>query len=814
MTITYERLSLVIILLLLSSTSLFTPSDARDDETRRMRGPMRFVTGGSSTVGNAETMTLLITSRDPLSSSQRTTLSSLGTISSSTGRVTVLQVDSSSLVKLSTLEFVSDTNLPRSFRPTLDMSVPDVGASYVHQTVEDKYGSAVDGSGVLIGIIDTGVDLSHPDLKFANGTSKVVYLWDQTASGDPPDGFTYGAECSWAEINRGECLERDTFDHGTHVASIAAGSGQASGKYQGVAPGAALVVVKSGRPLCNGESWTFDENDLLDGIAYLIKKAQTLKMRLVVNLSLGGNIGGHDDTSPLEVAIDDLATEGVVVTVSAGNEAENQAHAIGYLDRLSSASLKWELKDRSNWSWVDIWYPIGREVSTTLLTPSGERVRGPTLTNGTDTQDGRVLIFPWETEKGREWAITVENEETLPTSGWSLSLDLADSGPAIRWDGWVDGDSCSYPPANFLGGEGYTIDSVGTVSVPGTATGAISVGAYVTKNAWTNTLGQSISYSSLHLGEIASFSSHGPTRDGRTKPEVVAPGLFIAAARSVDVSISDNDPDEYHRILAGTSMAAPHVAGVVALMLQYAPSLMPEEVKSLLIGGTNLDESTGLIGPMSGSDEWGWGKADARTATGLFRVSFSAVSLPAPFALNFTVDGRAHRPLQGGEVVTMRFQKGTRPTIELIEQTFTVNMTKYAVSHMKVVFARNSMFVPDVRIQYRLSLESPIGEAKGGGWYDAGSYAELIVEPEAVSGRISGFLGLSYVFDHWIDEQGDHLPSGSVLMDSPRSLTAEWRLEITDWKPIILLTTMVIMLLLLQLRRNRNARKQESEAYQ
>lgn len=808
MTANCKSLSLIAILLLLSLVSLFAYADARGPDAGRAVGTI-FYAGGRTTAGkNSRTITLLITSPDPLSSSQRTTMSSLGTITSSTGRVTVLQVDSGNLEQLRRLDFISETSVPRSFRPTLDMSVPDIGAAYVQENAKDEHGSSVDGSGVLIGIIDTGVDLSHPDLKFVNGTSKVLYLWDQTEPGDPPEGFTYGTECSSAEINRGECREHDTFGHGTHVASIAAGSGLASREYQGVAPGAALLVVKSGSPLCHGESWTFDENSLLDGMAYLVKRAQILRMRLVVNLSLGGNLGGHDDTSPLEVAINDLVAKGVVITVSAGNEAENQGHVTGYLDALSSTSLIWELKSQSNWSWVDVWYPIGGEMSMTLTTPSGERVRGPTLMNGTDTQDGRVLIMSGQTEKGRQWAIMIEKEEMLPTSGWSLTLDLPYGEPAIRWDAWVDGDSCSYPPANFLSSDGYTIDSAGTVSVPATASRAISVGAYTTKNSWTNRLGKSVTASAFRLGEITSFSSHGPTRDGRTKPEIAAPGLFIAAAKSADVSINDNDPDEYHQMLAGTSMAAPHVAGVVALMLQHASSLVPYEVKSLLLGGTNLDGHTGLIEPIQGSHEWGWGKADARTATSLFRVSSTVISLPAPFAVNFTVDGQAHTPLQGGEVVTIRFQKGDHHTIELTEQTFTANMTRYLVPYTKAIFSRNSIFTPHAQTQYRLLLESPIGETEGEGWYGAGSYAEITVRPAVVTGRMSGFLGFSYVFDCWIDRQGDRYSSGFMLMDSPYSLTAEWRVEITDWRPIVLLTTLVTVFPMLKLRRKRKTRRE------
>ncbi len=298
----------------------------------------------------------LVTSPYPLTSSQRTTLGSLGVITGSMGRVTTVQLPLTAVEEVAELDFVSGLFAPRSYRPTLDLSAPDLGATYVWQNVTDTHGKPIDGSGVLVGIIDTGVDLSHPDLKFPNGTSKVVYLWDQTASGKPPAGFTYGVECSSSEINNGKCTERDTFGHGTHVASIVASSGNASGKYRGIAPGASLIVVKSGSPICEGESWTFEDNAILDGLQYLVDRARALGQKLVINLSLGGNIGGHDDTSPFELILNDLSAQGVVVIVAAGNEANTNIHATGSLGRNNSSLVGWAPSDQTHSAVVDVWY--------------------------------------------------------------------------------------------------------------------------------------------------------------------------------------------------------------------------------------------------------------------------------------------------------------------------------------------------------------------------------------------------------------------------------------------------------------------------
>jgi hypothetical protein len=137
---------------------------------------------------------------------------------------------------------------------------------------------------------------------------------------------------------------------------------------------------------------------------------------------------------------------------------------------------------------VDVWYPNDREIYATLVTPSGEPVRGPTSSSGTETSDGRVTIASSTTARGKELAIVVQAGETLKTSGWSVVLSSVDDGPSFRWDAWVDSDSCAYPSVAFSSGEGYTIDRNGTVSVPATSNGAIAVGAYVSRNSWTNHL--------------------------------------------------------------------------------------------------------------------------------------------------------------------------------------------------------------------------------------------------------------------------------------------------------------------------------------
>lgn len=251
-------------------------------------------------------------------------------------------------------------------------------------------------------------------------------------------------------------------------------------------------------------------------------------------------------------------------------------------------------------------------------------------------------------------------------------------------------------------------------------------------------------------------------------------------------------------------MAAPHVAGVVALMLQYRPQLAPEEIKSLLIEGTNLDDFTGFIDASEGSNKWGWGKADARTGTSLFRVSSILESLPPTFAIGLTVDGQIRELLRGGEVLTLRFSSGSLHSFRVTSETFTVNTTRYAVAEYGAEFSANGVFKPKVRVQYLLSLESAVGQADGGGWYDAGSYANFTIRSPGISEGFARLLGVTLFFDQWIDERGNRVLSGSLRMDSSHTLRASWSARLTDWRPVLILASLVVaMILAFELRRRR-----------
>ena len=217
----------------------------------------------------------------------------------------------------------------------------------------------------------------------------------------------------------------------------------------------------------------------------------------------------------------------------------------------------------------------------------------------------------------------------------------------------------------FNPGSGYQIDSNITIGIPGTAHNVVTVGAYITKGSWKGMKGETFGSKDIQVGGIAPFSSIGPTRDGRVKPDVVAPGMMIASARSSAVAQSTSDPDSLHRMLAGTSMAAPHVAGLVALMFQYAPNLEAIDVAAVLRRNARLDGETGLF--TIGSPVWGFGKIDARTATGLFRLTLVLNGISSEVKVPVAMDRGEELDIASGPWTYLYFPMGTVHTIAIKE---------------------------------------------------------------------------------------------------------------------------------------------------
>jgi len=722
-------------------------------------------------------LSVLVESQQDLTHSDVEVLQTYGAVTTVAGPVAVLHTNSEYLSEIARLSFIVRVEKSYPLDVQLDKSVPDIGAPQVWDEVKDPSGRNVTGLGVIVGFVDTGIDTTHPDFTFPNGTTKILYVWDQTTPGRPPAGFGYGYECASADIEARTCPETDTFGHGTHVAGIAASSGRATGNYTGVAPGASIIFVKSGYEVCSGDSWTFDTNQILDGISYMVKKAAGLKMRLVISLSLGGNIGSHDGTDPFERALDSFVKEGVPIVVAAGNAAQDQDHIDGQITQGENTTFSFSLRESTTDVAIDIWYSTEDQLSGTLHAPDGTSYPIHPVSGALITNVGEVNTTSASFANGNELYIEVNSSSGLPLNGWSVSLVGSRIYSKGFWNAWTDTETCSFPGSYFLPGNGYTVDPNDTIGIPGTATDVVTVGSYVTKNSWKGMDGQTYGEADLTVGEISSFSSIGPTRDGRIKPDVVAPGEVIASARSSAVPKSPSDPDAYHRVLAGTSMATPHVTGTIALMLQYEPNLIATDAPQILRTTARWDSITGLL-PI-GSPTWGFGKIDARTATGLSRQTILIVGIPSTVSVPLLVNRTTTTIIQGGSWTNFYYLKGSTLNVTFSHQIQTSANTRYELQSAQLVGSLDPVVAANYTTQYLLTVSSPYGPTTGAGWYDANTNA-MLGAPEAVSAPgISGYFGADYVFNYWITGNGV-MASNKISMNGPQSVSAVYTISVPE----------------------------------
>jgi hypothetical protein len=257
----------------------------------------------------------------------------------------------------------------------------------------------------------------------------------------------------------------------------------------------------------------------------------------------------------------------------------------------------------------------------------------------------------------------------------------------------------------------------------------------------------------------------------------VAPGEFIISARSNSVPESTSDPDPYHRVLAGTSMATPHVVGIIALMLQYEPNLPAIEIPQILRETARLDSFTGLIA--MGSGVWGFGKADARTATGLFRDTVVINGIPP--TVNATLDLNRTRTVDvpGESWTDFYFAKNTTFTIAPIRQVQATSDTRYEFENEDSVGTHITVLLLNYRAQFLLTVNAPFGPVNGAGWYDANSVATINAPETVLAPGIAGCLGVHYVLSYLLADNGTKV-SNTVLMNGPQSVTATYTLEVPE----------------------------------
>ncbi|MDC4205325.1 MAG: S8 family serine peptidase [Candidatus Manganitrophus sp.] len=517
-----------------------------------------------------------------------------------------------------------------------------IGAKPLHD-------SGLEGQGVIIGVLDFGIDWCHEDfVDDITGKSRIQFLWDQNlvperegeskanVGNDSNASNDYGVEYTAAQINAalnaGDCTlaeptnrqvrTADTRGHGTHVTGIAASDGSATngqepaGKYKGVAPKADLIIVK----LKEVEDSGFTETtSLIDANAYVLAKAKMLNQPVVVNISLGTLAGSMDGTSLLDQAIQNAIGPGQVIVASSGNAQVIPIHAEGTISANGADTVNIDLSNchipDCTDAVINLWQDEGDAYTITVTAPNGtplSAAHGETRSAIIDGSIVQIFNAVSSPSNGDKNSLITFSGRGSGLFIWSLKLQRTANGGSGKWDAWV-------LPAH---GEIIFRDHVpknpdtsvaGTVAEPASSTGAIAVGAHTTKFRWESSAGSQQSTAAYNdFGRIYILSSGGPTRDGRIKPDVTAPGFVISAA-SADCPVSVCLPqalarDGHHRIQDGTSMSAPMVTGAAALILQADPTNFP---RPLLQSTAVRDTFTGTDLP---NNIWGHGKVNVLRA--------------------------------------------------------------------------------------------------------------------------------------------------------------------------------------------------------
>lgn len=422
------------------------------------------------------------------------------------------------------------------------------------------------GRGVIVAVIDSGIDYFHGDFRNEDGTTRILELWDQGRDA------VYDSEQINAAIESGSREEayqlvpsRDISGHGTAVAGIAAGNGRESeGRYRGIAYESPLLVVRLGVSRPDSFPRT---TELLRALDYVVKTAVEYQMPVAINLSFGNTYGSHDGNSLLETYLNDIANYGrTVIVVGSGNEGNRMGHTSGILTEGQTEEVELSVGAYETGFGLQLWKSYADDVDITLISPNGVSL-GP-ISNRLGSQRlsfnrTTVLLYygePSPYSRAQEIYMDFIPKQDYVESGiWKIQMT---PGRIVvgQYDFWLPSSTVLNQDTHFLR---PTPDT--TLTIPSTAARAITVGAY----------------DDTYLS-YADFSGRGYTRlNQQVKPDIVAPGVNIIAP-----AVGGG-----YEPVTGTSFATPFVTGSAALMMQWGivegndAFLYGEKVKAYLIRG-------------------------------------------------------------------------------------------------------------------------------------------------------------------------------------------------------------------------------------
>lgn len=504
-------------------------------------------------------------------------------------------VDQASIVPL-TLEKYSYNSIPNCYQLMDLEAMDDAGIS----VVQNYPTLNLMGNGVMVGILDTGIDYRNPLFQNIDGSTRIAGIWDQTIQdGVLPEGLDYGSEYTEEMINEALRSENpleivpsmDTEGHGTFIASVAAGNADLGHRFIGAAPEATLAVVKL-KPakkylkdfyVIREDATCFQENDIMLAMKYLNGLARKRNMPLVLCVALGTNLGGHNGTSLLSNLLDAYSSSlNRSVVVSAGNEAVHRHHfsqELSSINDVTNAEIR--VGAGVDGFVAEIWTAVPNVLTVAFTSPSGERTGYISLKQGYEYQE-RFLFDDTEVEV--EYRLLLENNDSQlvfirfrnPSQGiWKISIKpvLMSNG---RFHIWL-------PVPEFLSGEVYFLqaDPDTTIAEPGSCLRAMVVAFY-------NGIDNSVDIN----------SGRGYTRDGRVKPDYAVPGVMVSGAGLNNEFV----------VRSGSSVAAGIAAGAAALLMEWVlkqPNVYgvnSSQIRNIILLGA--EQRPGMESP---NREWGYG---------------------------------------------------------------------------------------------------------------------------------------------------------------------------------------------------------------